>query len=177
VGKPSDKNDKTQLLSDSQVLEVKPQPPSRPVEDKNDRSVWKGLVVGADEFSPPAPAKAKGSRWIVLLMIFLAAAGAAAYFLWPRGAVKVVPDATVVPVVAPPVDSLPQDAAPVADAAVDAAVDAAGDAAVMIDAAVPDDAAPAIDAGVRAPAKVPFKVHRPVKRPPPPKKGIVKRTH
>lgn len=171
MGKPSDKNDKTQLLSDSQVLEVKPQPPRRPVEDKNDRSVWKGLVVGADEFAPPAPAKAKSPRWIVLAIVLLAGAGAAAYFLWPRGAVVVIPDATVVPVVAHPVDSLPQDAAP--DAAIDAAV---LDAVVPDDAALPD--ASLVDAGVATgPAKVPFKVPGKRKYRPPPGKRPIKRTH
>lgn len=159
MGKPSDKNDKTQLLSDSQVLEVKPSPPKPPVEDKNDRSVWKGLVVGADEFAPP-PAKSKGGRWIVIAILALAGLGAGAYLLWPKGAAKVVlPDATQ-PAIATPADVLPP-------------IDASSDAA--IDAAVPDDASlsdATVDAGA-GPAKIPFKR----KYRPPPGKRPIKRTH
>ena len=172
MGKPSDKNDKTQLLSDSMVLEVKPTPPKPPVEDKNDRSVWKGLVVGADEFAPPPPARSKGGPWLVFVLVALAGLGTAAYFLWPRDAAKVavLPDSAI----AAPADVLPQDAAPIApiDASPDAAPD---DAAIPADAAAPTDT---VDAGVRAPAKLPFKA--PIKRktpPPKPGKRPVKRTH
>ena len=173
MGKPSDKNDKTQLLSDSMVLEVKPTPPARPVEDKNDRSVWKGLVVGADEFAPPTPAKSGGGRWIVLVVVLLAGAGAAAYFLWPRDAAKaVLPDAAAAPVVAPPADAPPQDAAPIEP-------DASIDAGAPIDTAVPEDAGapPPVDAGVRAPAKIPFKTNVKKKVRPVPPKGPVRRMH
>lgn len=164
MGKPSDKNDKTQLLSDSQVLEVKPSPPKPPVEDKNDRSVWKGLVVGADEFAPQ-PAKSKAGRWIVIAILALAGLGAGAYLLWPKGAAKVVvPDATQ-PAIATLADVLPQDAAPVAP------IDAAIDAAVPDDASLPDAT---VDAGVGAGgAKIPFKR----KYRPPPGKRPIKRTH
>jgi hypothetical protein len=159
LGKPSDKNDKTQLLSDSQVLEVAPSPPKPPskppVEDKNDRSVWKGLVVGADDFAPP-PRKSKGARWIVIAILGLAGLGAGAYVLWPKPAAIVVAADATQPAIATPADTQPQDAAPVAP------IDAAAD----IDAAVPDAA---VDAGV--PAKLPSKrKYRPIKRP-------IKRAH
>ncbi|MEO8552248.1 MAG: hypothetical protein ABI678_19865 [Kofleriaceae bacterium] len=171
MGKPSDKNDKTQLLSESQVIEVKPSPPKRPVEDKNDRSMWAGRVVGADEFAPPPPAKAKSGRWIVLAILAVAGLGGAAYYLWPRDAVKLVPDATAAPVVAPPPDVLPQDAAPAPPLV--APADAAIDAAVPADAA----ALPA-DAGVaRKPVKVPFKIPGKRKVRPPPGKRPIQRTH
>jgi hypothetical protein len=162
LGKPSDKNDKTQLLTDSQVLEVKPSPPKPPVEDKNDRSVWKGLVVGADDFAPPA--KSKGGRWIVIAILALAGLGAGAYALWPKNATKVLAADAMQPAIATPADVLPQDAAPVApiDALSDAAIDA------VIDAAVPDAT---VDAGV--PGKTPIK--RKYFRPPPGKRPIQRR--
>ncbi|HEX7702879.1 MAG TPA: hypothetical protein VF403_19205, partial [Kofleriaceae bacterium] len=150
---------KTQLLSDSQVVEVMPYPPKPPVEDKNDRSVWKGLVVGADEFAPQ-PAKSKGGRWIVIAILALAGLGAGAYLLWPKGAAKVVvPDATQ-PAIATLADVLPP---------IDASSDAAIDAAVPDDASLPDAT---VDAGA-GPAKIPFKR----KYRPPPGKRPIKRTH
>lgn len=155
MGKPSDKNDKTQLLSDSMVLEVKPK------EDKNDRSVWRGLVVGADEFAPPAPAKSSRARWVVLIAVVLAGAGAAAYWLLGRGSDKAapLPDATVAPLVVPPppADAPPQDAAP----------DAPPDAAEVIPDASPVDAAVAapVDAGVTPTKPKPFLTKRPKKKP------------
>src|SRR4051812_8656111 len=89
VGDSNDKNDKTQMLSDSQVLEVKPSAPKLPVkppvDDKNDRSVWRGVVVGADDFAPPAPVKSSGGRWVVVAILAAAAIGAGAYLVWPKG--------------------------------------------------------------------------------------------
>ena len=153
MGNSSDKNDKTQMLSDSQVIEVKPSAPKLPVDDNNDRSVWKGLVVGADDFAPPPPAKSSGGRWIVVGILAAAAIGAGAYLVWPKAAAPVVApiasDSAAKPAVAPPVDAMPQDAAP-ADAPPDQ--DAAS---------VPEDAAPPPDAGVRR-----------IKRKPPPKRMI-----
>jgi hypothetical protein len=162
VGDSSDKNDKTQMLSDSQVLEVKPSTPKLPArasgDDKNDRSVWKGLVVGADDFAPPPPATSSGGRWIVLGILAAAAIGAGAYLVWPRTSAPVVTpgpiDAAAKPAVAPPVDAMPQDAAPDATSVEDAAEPPA-------DAAVPPDAAVRPDAGVRV-----------IKRKPPPKRMI-----
>jgi hypothetical protein len=158
VGDSSDKNDKTQMLSDSQVLEVKPSAPKLPVkppaDDKNDRSVWKGLVVGADDFAPPAPAKSSGGRWVVIGILAAAAIGAGAYVVWPKASVTPAMDAAAKPAVAPPIDALPQDAA---------VADAVPDATSIEDAAVPEDAAVAAppDAGVKV-----------IKRKPPPKRMI-----
>ena len=159
MGDSSDKNDKTQLLSDSQVLEVKPSPAKPPVEDKHDRSVWKGVVVGADEFALPKAPSSSGGRWLVLGILAVAGLGAGGYFAWTkfRAPVVVVADAAK-----PAVDAMPQDAAPV-DAG-----EVASDAAVAVPTgAVPDDAGvdAAADAGVDAGVK-------PVKRKPPPKRMI-----
>lgn len=163
MGDSSDKNDKTQMLSDSQVLEVKPSAPKLPVkpaaDDKNDRSVWKGLVVGADDFAPPAPAKSSGGRWVVIGILAAAAIGAGAYVVWPKASAPAAVDAAAKPAVAPPADTLPQDAA-VADAL-------SIDATSVEDAAEPppDAAMPPPDAGVKV-----------IKRKPPPKR-MIKRKH
>ncbi|MEP6859595.1 MAG: hypothetical protein ABJE66_03190 [Deltaproteobacteria bacterium] len=169
MGDSSDKNDKTQMLSDSQVLEVKPSAPKLPVElpvkadDKNDRSVWKGLVVGADDFAPPAPTKSSGGRWVVIGILAAAAFGAGAYVVWPKGnAPAAQVDAAAQPAIATLRDAMPQDAA-AADAP-SVIEDAA--TAPATETAVPEDAAPvAPDAGVKV-----------IKRKPPPKR-MIKRKH
>ena len=165
MGDSSDKNDKTQMLSDSQVLEVKPSAPKLPakIEDKNDRSVWKGVVVGADDFAPPAPAKSSGGRWVVVAILAAAAIGAGAYLVWPKASVPAVAgDAAARPAVAPPADALPQDAAAADATSIEDAV-AVPATESTADAAVPEDAAVAAppDAGVK-----------PIKRKPPPKRMI-----
>jgi hypothetical protein len=176
LGKPSDKNDKTQLLSDSQVVEVMPSPPKSPpkqVDDKNDRSVWKGLVVGADDFAPP-PARPKGGRWIAVAILAVAGLGAATYVLWPKSAAVVVAADATRPAIATPADALPQDAAPgVIDAA--SANPAVPGGAASIDAAVPDDASQldaTVDAGVAKKLPVKRKYFRP-----PPGKRPIRRSH
>jgi hypothetical protein len=137
VGDSSDKNDKTQLLSESQVIEVKPRA-NLPSGDKNDRSMWKNVVVGADEFAPPAPVKSSARRWLVIGILAVGAIGAGAYFLWPKSspAVVIIPDAPAAKPATP--DSSPPDAAPIPDAApLDAtAIDAGVDAGVPADAGV-----------------------------------------
>jgi len=149
VGDSSNKNDKTQLLTESQVIEVKPQA-NVPGGDKNDRSMWKNVVVGADEFAPPAPVKSSARRWLVIGILAVGAIGATAYFLWPKSSTPVViQDAAAKP--ATP-DSSPPDAAPLPDAA--------PSDAPAIDAAV-DAGAPA-DAGVKP---IKRKPHHPIKRP------------
>jgi hypothetical protein len=163
VGDSNDKNDKTQMLSDSQVLEVKPSAPKLPVkppgDDKNDRSVWRGVVVGADDFAPPAPVKSSAGRWVVVAILAAAAIGAGAYLVWPKGSTPAaIADAAAMPAVAPPADVMPQDAAPG-----DAPADAPADTTAPEDAAV---AAPP-DAGV---------VQKVIKRKPPPKR-MIKRKH
>ena len=59
-----DQGEPTADLSASQVLAVTPKPPTPPV-SKHDASVWKGLVVGADDFAPAAKAKPKMRRWMI----------------------------------------------------------------------------------------------------------------
>ena len=155
MGDSSNKNDKTQLLSESQVIEVVPRA-NVPSGDKNDRSMWKNVVVGADEFAPPAPVKSSARRWLVIGILASGAIGATAYFLWPKSSTPVViPDAAAK--LATP-DSSPPDAAPLPDAA-------------------PSDA-PAIDAAVDAGAPADAGV-KPIKRKPPhhPPKRPVKKPH
>ena len=152
MGDSSDKNDKTQLLSDSQVLEVKPSPAKAPVEDKNDRSVWKGVVVGADEFALPTAPRSSGSRWVVLGILVAAAIGAGGYLWWSKVRTPAgVPDAAK----AAAADAMPQDAAP---GVVPSAASDASPAAVPDDASLPGDAG--ADAGVDAGVK-------PIRRKPP----------
>jgi len=152
VGDSSDKNDKTQLLSDSQVLEVKPsptKPPRTPVEDKNDRSVWKGVVVGADDFAPPPQAKSSGPSWLVLAILVIGVLGAGGYLAWTKLRATSPAPADAAKAVA--IDALPQDAAPVAVPS--ATIDAVSpDAAAVIDAGseTPDASVDAgVDAGVK----------------------------
>jgi len=166
VGDSSDKNDKTQLLSDSQVLEVKPsptKPPKLPVDDKNDRSVWKGVVVGADDFAPPAQSKSSGPSSIVLVILALAVLGGGGYLAWTklRSQPAAAPDAAK----AVAIDAMPQDAAPVAvpsatpDAVIDAVI-AVPDAASIDDAGV-EDASVTPDAGGDAGVKPIRRKYRP----------------
>jgi len=153
VGDSSNKNDKTQLLSESQVIDIKPQT-NVPSGDKNDRSMWKNVVVGADEFAPPAPVKSSARRWLVIGILAAGAIGTTAYFLWPKSSPPVViPDAAAAKAATP--DSSPPDAAPIPDAA---PLDAP---AMAIDAAV-DAGAPA-DAGVKPIKRKP--PHHPIKHP------------
>jgi hypothetical protein len=158
VGDSSDKNDKTQMLSDSQVIEVKPSPPKTPlkppVEDKNDRSVWKGVVVGADEFALPTAPSSSAGRWLVVGIFAAAAIGVAAYVMWPKAsAPAVLPDAAA-KAVAVPAETMPQDAAAVV--------------APVIDAAGPEDAA-VEDAARAVPAAPPDAGVKRIKRKPPPR--------
>lgn len=153
MGDSSDKNDKTQLLSDSQVLEVKPspvKPPKRPVDDKNDRSVWKGVVVGADDFAPPPQAKSSGPSWLVLAILVVGVLGAGGYLAWTKLRSAAPAPADAAKGVA--IDALPQDAAPVAvpSATADAV---SADAAAVIDAGSETTADAGADAGVDAGVK------------------------
>jgi hypothetical protein len=166
VGDSNDKNDKTQMLSDSQVIEVKPSTPKLPVkppvDDKNDRSVWKGVVVGADDFAPPAPVKASGGRWLVVVILAAAAIGAGAYLVWPNSRTPaVIADAAATPAVVPAADTMPQDAA-------------AADAPSIIEDAAATPAETPQDAAVYAPPDAGIK--KVIKRKPPPKR-MIKRKH
>ena len=176
MGDSSDKNDKTQLLSDSQVLEVKPSPTKPPqlpvdrpgegqarstakVDDKNDRSVWKGVVVGADDFAPPAQSKSSGPSSIVLVILALGVLGGGGYLAWTklRSQPAAVPDAAK----AVAIDAVPQDAAPVAvPSATPDALIALPDAASLEDAGV-EDAGVTPDAGVDAGVKPIRRKYRP----------------
>ena len=161
MGDSSDKNDKTQLLSDSQVVEVKPAPPKtpKPSVDKNDRSVWKGVVVGADDFAPPAQSKSAGPSSIVLVILALAVLGGGGYLAWTKlrsQPAAAVPDAAKAAVI----DAMPQDAAPVAvPSATPDAVIATPDAE-PIDAGI-EDAGVTPDAGVDAGVKPIRRKYRP----------------
>jgi hypothetical protein len=155
MGSSSDKNDKTQMLSDSQVVEVKPA-----TVDKNDRSVWLGRVVGADEFAPPPVQKSSSAKWVVLAVLVLGAGGAGAYWFHVRGGSHAAVPVDAVP--SKPDAAPPPDAARPADAAIDAPVDAAPTDAAVEDAGV--------DAGVSRPPL--RKKLGPAKRRPPPKRKL-----
>jgi hypothetical protein len=160
MGKPSDKQDSTQPLSSSQIVTVTP---NTPAIDRNDRSVWRQVVVGADDFAVK-PVKRKWTVLWVVIMIALAGGIAAAVYVVVRSpsAVAIV-DAAVAPMSTPPAD-----AAVAVDAAPDAPIDAPVDAAAPEDAAVPADAALPADAGV--PMKKPPPKKPPKKLPPKPTK-------
>jgi hypothetical protein len=161
MAKPTDTNDKTQMLSESQVVSVSPTPPPSPRDDKNDRSVWKGLVVGADEFAPPPKRRSKRPLWIAAGLVGAGALAGGAYELYPRastgagsGSAMIAPgsgsaiaagSAAVLPTAGPDAPELVPDAA-IATAPVDAPLVDAG----VVDA--PPDAAPATPA-VKKPVK------------------------
>ncbi|MGE5182508.1 MAG: hypothetical protein ACM31C_10620 [Acidobacteriota bacterium] len=136
MAKPPDKHDTTMPLSESQVVAVTQKPPDHAI-PKNDRSVWLGRVVGADEFAPQ-PAKRSPRRWLVIgaLGIVAGGAGIAGYEAFSSSgsgsasmtAGSAAPQAVPPPAPAPlpadapaPADAPPADAAP-ADAPADAAV-------------------------------------------------------
>ena len=146
MGKRPDKPDSTQPLSESQVVAVTQKPPDHAI-PKNDRSVWKGMVVGADEFSPQ-PKRSK-KRWAVIAALGVVAGGAgiAGYEMYSgsaggtgsgsgerSGSGSGSGSAVVMPATRVPADA---PAPPPVDAAVPI------DAAAPIDAGAPPDAAPA----------------------------------
>ena len=134
MAKPPDKGNSTQPLSQSQVLAVSQQKPP-PRVPKHDQSMWKGLVVGADEFAP-APAK-RGSHartWAIVGALGALAAGGGLYasgvFAGSSDPAKPASPNTVTP--APRATPVP------------AAISSApGDAAAPLVAAPPDAAVPA----------------------------------
>jgi hypothetical protein len=159
MGKPSDKQDSTQPLSSSQIVTVTPASPA--TIDRNDRSVWRQVVVGADDFAV-APVKRKRTGLVVAILILLAGGiGAAAYYVMRSPSASVVAvDAAIVPDAAVPMSVAPADAAVVVDAPADAPADAAVDA--------PEDAGVPVDAAV--PVKKPPPKKPPPKKPPPKRK-------
>jgi hypothetical protein len=150
------KEESTQPLSPDQILRAIP--PKRPGAGipKNDRSVWKGVVVGADEFATARP-KAKSRAGLALVLGVLGAAAAIGIFFAitttssepskpepdkPQAAstAPAVPDAQALRVPADQsgkiIDARAPDAAPPVDAAVDAPIDA-GEVDAGVDAGVP----------------------------------------
>lgn len=81
--------DRTQPLSESQVVAVTPKPPTpgaKPIAPNDQSVAWKGTVVSPDEFSlPTAPRHGSGAKWIVLGVLGAGAVGAGTYTLWPAG--------------------------------------------------------------------------------------------
>ena len=160
MGKPSDKQDSTQPLSSSQIVTVTPASPA--TIDRNDRSVWRQVVVGADDFAV-APVKRKRTGLVVAILVLLAGGiGAAVYVVMrsPSGSAVAVDAAVIVPDAAVPLSVAPTDAAVVVDAPADA----------PIDAPAPEDAGVPVDAAV--PAKKP-----PPKKPPPKKLPPKRKPH
>ena len=100
---------------------------------KNDMSLWGGVVVGTQDFAPPAPKKAKSPPW-KWIAISLAVVGAAlaAFLIVTTGKDKAAPSAKAI------------TPAPVpADAAVAVTPDAKSEKVAVVDAGTPD-AAPTI---------------------------------
>ena len=141
MGKSADKGDSTLLVSESQILTVAPNPPGS-TGGKNDQSVWKGVVVSADDFAPaPAPRRSRAPRWVILAVLgAIAVAAGVIVALYtssdaeppaqaspPAAAavVPVLPDAAVAPVVVPAADAAPAIVPPVDAAVADAPPDAA----------------------------------------------------
>ena len=157
MAKRSGKEEQTQPLTPDQILAGIP--PRRPAAGipKNDRSVWKGVVVGADEFATARP-KAKSRAGLALVLGVLGAAAAIGIFfaITTTSSEPAKPDpskpeqASTAPLVP---DARAPDAAPPVDAAGDAPIDAGEVDAGEVDAGV--------DAGVPTP---------PVKKPPGKKK-------
>jgi hypothetical protein len=150
MGKSTDKGDSTLLVSESQILTAAPNPPASAV-GKHDQSVWKGVVVSADEFAPaPAPRTSRAPRWVIFGVLGAGAVAAGGvYAFYPSSnaeppphasppaaaaAVPVTPDAAPAPMV-PAADAAPADVTPVDAATADAPPDAAP-------VAVPDAAVP-----------------------------------
>ncbi len=162
MAKSSGKDESTQPLSPSQIVAVTPKPPGAHI-PQNDRSVWKGIVVGADEFAPPKPQHRSRAGIALLLGVLGAGAAVGIFFALTTTSPpdKPAPAPAATPMAAPPADAA-------TDAAIDAAIDAPADAAV--DAAEPADAGVPVDAGVSKPA-----VKKPVgkrKLPPKPKRKL-----
>ncbi|MEO8705171.1 MAG: hypothetical protein ABI867_34315 [Kofleriaceae bacterium] len=151
-----DKNDSTMEVSTSQLVPDAGIP-------KNDRSVWKQVVVSSDDFAAPAkPAKPANPRrwWIFAVIGLVAVAGGIVAWIAMSGDNVVITPTPPPPkpaAIVPPVDARPIDAPP--DAAIDAPVDAAVDA--------PVDAAPIAKP---VPKRKPV-----VKKAPPKKKPVPKR--
>lgn len=71
-------NDSTMDISASQLVPDPPRRPAPPPNLGNDASVWKQVVVGTDDFAPPAPAK-RSRRTPLLIAVALAIVGGGAY--------------------------------------------------------------------------------------------------
>jgi hypothetical protein len=74
-------------LTIDQIVAASSKPPPPKVQ-KHDVSMWGRLVVGSDEFQPGGGGEQRGlrvGRIVIATVVLLAAIGAAAYFLWPRG--------------------------------------------------------------------------------------------
>jgi hypothetical protein len=159
---PPGASDPTIELSESQLLPVSPSKPRGKPVAPQDVSMWKGQVLGGDDFAP-AKRRAKGS-WAgplvgVLVVGVLIGAGVVVYraLTYPRtpaGIVPIVYDASPTPDAARTPDARPPDARP---------PDARPDAAPPADAAPPGDAAPAADAKPSAPATTPAKAGKSTK--------------
>ena len=117
---------------------------------KHDRSMWRGLVVSADEFAP-AGRRSRLRPWVIFALPGIAIAGGIVAFVVLKGSSS--------PSGAPPP---PRDAgtgsaqavqAPPAPDAFVAPIDAAAPVDAAPDAPVPPDAAPAVTPTKASPAK------------------------
>src|SRR5690242_2062705 len=83
-----DQGDETQPLSQSQVIGgMPPKPPKKPLA-KNDQSImWRGAVVGADEFAPQRKSGGK-AKWVIGSAVALGVIGGGAYVMLSGGGGK-----------------------------------------------------------------------------------------
>ena len=177
MAKRPPKQDSTMEISTSQLVPDSP-PARREVGPQNDRSQWKQVVVGTDDFAPPTPQKSRLGRWLILgaVVVLVAVGGYVLYrsSLDDEAPVTSAPEPPAKPsaeVVAPVV--VPLDAAVAVVPPVDAA-------AVVLDAAdvtpsIDPPIEPTVDAGVPIAKPTPKPV---VKKPvvkKPVKKAVVKK--
>jgi hypothetical protein len=169
-----DKGNSTMPLSESQVVAVS----EKPAVDKHDRSVWKGLVVGADEFAPPPKPHRSRARWLVAGLLVAGAGGVAAYELTGSGesatsatAPSPSPSPTPSPNPSPSPSPSPSPApTPVATPPALLPADAAASSPAPDDAAPRPDAATVERSATRPAAVVPVKRKRHL----PPKKHPIR---
>jgi len=161
-------------ISTSQLVPDSP-PARREVGPQNDRSQWKQVVVGTDDFAPPTPQPSRLGRWLILGIVVVAVA-VGGYVLYRSSLQDEAPPATSAPEppAKPRAEVTTPAVVPLDAAAAVVPLDAA--AAVVLDAAaVTPPIEPTVDAGVPIAKPTPKPV---VKKPvvkKPVKKAVVKK--
>jgi hypothetical protein len=126
-------------LTDSQLIPAPPKPPRllpekpKPKPRPHDVSVWKGTVVGSDEFAPAPKVRKSVSSRAIWIVVGLAAVAAAAGVYYVKFADGDSPASAAAPVAAPPAPTTPAPETAPADATPAAPVVAVVDAAPATD--------------------------------------------